>query len=65
VGELAARLAGIRQVSLLAYHPTAAGKYERLGRPYRLADTLAPADEQMEAAAGLLRSYGLVVTIGG
>jgi len=65
VGELAARLPAVRQIGLLAYHPTAAGKYERLGRPYRLPDTLAPSDEQMEAAANLLRSYGLVVKVGG
>ena len=65
VGALAARLPGIRQVGLLAYHPTAAGKYERLGRPYRLAETPAPSDEQMAAAASLLRSYGLEVTVGG
>ena len=65
VGELAARLPGIRRVSLLAYHPTAAGKYERLGRPYRLPETPAPADEQMAAAAAVLRGYGLAVHIGG
>jgi pyruvate formate lyase activating enzyme len=65
VGELASRLPGIRQVSLLAYHPTAASKYERLGRPYRLPGTPAPADEQVEAAAAILRGYGLAVNIGG
>ena len=65
VGELAARLPGIHQVCLLAYHPMAESKYERLGRPYRLPATPAPTDEQMGAAASLLRSYGLVVNIGG
>jgi pyruvate formate lyase activating enzyme len=65
VGELAARLPGIQQVGLLAYHPTAAGKYERLGRTYRLPKTPAPSDEQLESAASLLRSYGLEVNVGG
>ena len=65
VGELASRLPGVRQVNLLAYHPTAAGKYGRLGRPYRLPETPAPSDVQLEAAAGLLRSYGLLVNSGG
>jgi pyruvate formate lyase activating enzyme len=65
VGELAARLPNVRQVNLLAYHATAASKYARLGLPYRLPDTPAASDEQMESAARLLRSYGLVVKIGG
>lgn len=63
LGALAAGLPNLQRVSLLAYHPTAAGKYTRLGRPYRLPETLAPTAEQMAAAAALLRGYGVVVTL--
>jgi len=65
VGELAAGLPNLLQVNLLAYHRSAASKYERLGRSYRLPDTPAASDELMESAASLLRSYGLAVVIGG
>jgi pyruvate formate lyase activating enzyme len=65
VAELAARLTNVRQVNLLAYHPTAAGKYERMGRTYRLSETCAPGEIQMNQLAGLLRSYGLEVKIVG
>lgn len=65
VGELAARLRNVRQVNLLAYHPTAAGKYERMGRAYRLPETRAPGELRMNHLAEILRGYGLEVKIGG
>ena len=65
VGELAARLANVQQVNLLPYHASAAGKYERMGRPYRLAGTKSPFDERMAVLAGDLRKFGLNVVTGG
>jgi pyruvate formate lyase activating enzyme len=65
VGELAARLPTVRQVNLLPYHTAAAGKHERLGRPYRLPAVQAPTDERLASLADLLRSYNLSVKIGG
>jgi pyruvate formate lyase activating enzyme len=65
VGELAARLPNVTQVNLLAYHTTAASKYERLGRAYRLAGTPAAGDGQMQAAAEIVGSYGVKVKVGG
>jgi pyruvate formate lyase activating enzyme len=65
VGELAVRLPNIRQVNLLPYHTSAAGKYERLGRPYRLPDTPVPGDAYMNKLAELVQGYGVVVKVGG
>jgi pyruvate formate lyase activating enzyme len=65
VGELAARLPNVQQVNLLPYHVSAAGKYERMGRTYRLPETKSPSDERMAVLADLLRSFGLNVIIGG
>lgn len=65
VGELVARMPNIHQINLLPYHASAAGKYERLGRPYRLPDTLAPGDVRMNELAEILRGYSLRVMIGG
>ena len=54
LGELARGMPNIRQVNLLPYHHTAAGKYEHLGRTYRLPDTPAPTDEEMQGACGFV-----------
>jgi pyruvate formate lyase activating enzyme len=61
--ELAAGLPTMQYVDLLPYHSSAASKYEGLKRPYRLPGVQSPTAEQMEAAAGLFRSYGLSVHI--
>jgi pyruvate formate lyase activating enzyme len=65
LGELAASLPNIRQVNLLPYHNTAMGKYDHLGRPYRLPDTPAPTAARMEELAARLRAYHPQVHIGG
>jgi pyruvate formate lyase activating enzyme len=65
LGELARGMPNIRQVNLLPYHHTAEGKYEHLGRTYRLPDTPSPTDLEMQRHAELLREYGLEVKIGG
>ena len=61
--ELAAGLPSLQYVDLLPYHNSAAGKYEGLRRPYRLPGVQSPTAEQMEAAAGVFRSYGLSVHV--
>jgi pyruvate formate lyase activating enzyme len=65
IGEFAATLPRLERVDILPYHPSAQGKYERLGKPYRLAGTQTPTDERMDGIAHLLGQYNLVVKIGG
>jgi pyruvate formate lyase activating enzyme len=65
VGELAARLSNVLQVNLLPYHPAAAGKYERMGRTYRLPETKSPSDERMASLADNMRRFGVKVFVGG
>jgi pyruvate formate lyase activating enzyme len=65
IGEFAATLPKLVRVDLLPYHPSAQGKYERLGKPYRLADTHTPTDERMDEISHLMEQYNLVVKIGG
>lgn len=55
----------IRQVEILPYHNTAAGKYQRLGRTYPLAPLASPASREMEEAAAVLAAGGHKVIIGG
>ena len=56
---------GLRRVDLLPYHRIGLDKYRRLGRPYRLPETVAPAREHSRAVAAGFRSEGFEVTIGG
>jgi pyruvate formate lyase activating enzyme len=65
IGAFAASLPNLERVDLLPYHPSALGKYERLGKPYLLAETNAPADERMAEIAHLFEQYHLSVKIGG
>lgn len=65
LGSFIAGLPGSPRVDLLPYHRAATGKYERLNRDYPLLDVLPPAPERMQEVAEALRSYGLMVIIGG
>ena len=65
LGSLCSPLDGIQRVDLLPYHHTAAAKYQRLGREYRLPDTPTPSPEHLNALAQQLRDYGIAVQIGG
>ena len=65
LADLAASLPGVERVDLLPYHHAAAGKYERLQKPYSFPDTLTPSDETVNALADRLRERGLFVKIGG
>jgi pyruvate formate lyase activating enzyme len=56
---------GLRRVDLLPYHRVGIDKYRRLGRPYRLPETAAPAAAHHRALAERFRREGFDVTIGG
>lgn len=64
-GELILQIKGVQQVNLLAYHDTAANKFERLGRPYRVSEVSAPTQQQMDSLAERMRKFGLNVKTGG
>lgn len=64
-GEFAARLPGVNEISLLGYHGTAVDKYQRIAKPYQLANLHTPSDDHMNTIAATLREYGLQVKIGG
>jgi pyruvate formate lyase activating enzyme len=61
---LVAGLAGVRQVSLLPYHPTGAAKARRLGRDYPLQALAPPSPERLAQLAALFHEHGLAVRIG-
>jgi pyruvate formate lyase activating enzyme len=63
--EFTARLPHLERVDLLPYHPSAAGKYDRLDIAYALHAIQTPADEQLQGIARSLEMYGLIVKIGG
>jgi pyruvate formate lyase activating enzyme len=60
---LIADLPNITGIELMAYHDIAGAKYESLGLPYPLPDTLPPSDEAMQAAACYFEDMGLTVKL--
>jgi pyruvate formate lyase activating enzyme len=65
LGAFCAGLPHLERLDLLAYHPSAEGKYQRLGRDYPLLETAIPSEEHLQTAARLLETYRLSVKIGG
>ena len=65
IGRFAASLPDLRRVDLLPYHQTAAQKYERLHKTYRLPETRPPCDGRMAEIARIVQEFGLPVNIGG
>lgn len=65
IAEFAAGLPHLERVDILPYHPSALGKYERLGKPYRLNGTPMPSDDQMDSVKTLLEAHDLLVKVGG
>jgi pyruvate formate lyase activating enzyme len=65
LGAFVAALPGAVSVDLLAYHPTARDKYQRLGRDYPLEALQPPTERQMAAVAARLRAFGTSVRLGG
>jgi len=65
IGVFAAEMPSKPRIDLLPYHHSAAAKYERLGKGYRLQDTRPPAADSMTRLADLLRRLGLTVNVEG
>ena len=67
VRAMGAFLASLRltRVDVLPYHRAGIAKYERLQRPYQLADTQPPSTERVEHVVRMLESCGLIVRPGG
>ena len=67
VRALAALLAHLplNRVDLLPYHRAGSEKYRRLGRPYRLPETLPPSEAHMARLAAQMQAAGVVVSIPG
>jgi pyruvate formate lyase activating enzyme len=65
LGEFAAALPGCLRVDLLPYHRAGEEKYHRLGRPYLLEGLASPDEAQVNAAAQVLKEFGLIVHVGG
>jgi pyruvate formate lyase activating enzyme len=63
--RIAAATPGVRRVDLLPYHGTAEAKFERMGASYPLRGLEAPGPERMIQRAGIFKSFGLEVNIGG
>lgn len=51
------------EINLMPYHKLGLKKYESLGMKYQLEDLEPYLEEEVEAVAGLIRSYGLTVKI--
>jgi pyruvate formate lyase activating enzyme len=64
-GAFLSSLAGVNQVNILPYHPTAAAKYKSLGLNYGAVDIERPARDHLESIARQLEKYDLQVKIGG
>jgi pyruvate formate lyase activating enzyme len=59
IAGFAARLGNVERVDVLPFHQMGGYKYERLGIPYALKDTLPPSTEAVEQACALFRTAGL------
>ncbi|MBO7741051.1 MAG: glycyl-radical enzyme activating protein, partial [Victivallales bacterium] len=57
-GEFLSRLQ-LTGVRLLPYHPYSTGKYQALDMPYNMPDVEIPDEAKLEAAADVLRQFGL------
>ena len=55
----------VHRVELMPYHRAGAEKYRRLGREYRLADTLPPSATEMSRMAAQIEAAGVAVHISG
>ena len=64
IAAFAASLPHLQGIDLLPYHTTAADKYARLNKPYRLAGARPLSDARMAEIASILRKYGLQPGVG-
>lgn len=61
IGAFCETLTRLDHIQLLPYHRLGTSTYQKLGRPYLLANTPTPTEEQMEAHRSILRTYRLNV----
>ena len=59
IARFAAGLGNVERVDVLPFHQKGRYKYERLGIPYALKDTLPPSAQAVERTCALLRAAGL------
>jgi pyruvate formate lyase activating enzyme len=64
IGRVVSSL-GLARLDVLPYHRAGIAKYQRLGRPYALADTEPPSVERIAAVVDILSEHGLSVRVGG
>lgn len=65
IGRLASDMNTIERIDLLPYHPSAEGKYTRLGMDYELAGLSAPDEALLAGLANSIQKFGIKVNIGG
>jgi pyruvate formate lyase activating enzyme len=65
IAEFAAKLPGVTELHLLAYHRYGEGKYAALGREYSMGDVPTPTDAEMERLKREVEKTGLECRIGG
>ena len=61
VADFAAGLGNVEHVELLPFHQLGRFKWEQLGTPYELEQTVPPSPEQTEQAMAIFRSRGLAL----
>ena len=54
-------LTNVNKVSILPFHQMGSYKWEELGIPYKLKDTLEPSKDEAEKARQIFQNYGLIV----
>ncbi len=64
-GAFVATLDHVDHIDILPYHDVMRSKYKRFGWGFRLGEVPPPDPLHLQTVAGLLRSFGLRVTIGG
>lgn len=60
----AASLPRLDGIDLLPYHSTAADKYARMNKPYKLAGARSLSEERMAEIEGIVRRYDLSSSVG-
>ena len=65
IAQFAQSLPNVRELHLLGYHNYGEGKYELLGREYKLSGVPKMKDEELEKYKKIVESYGLECKIGG
>jgi pyruvate formate lyase activating enzyme len=61
LARFVAGLPNIERVEVVPFHQMGRQKWEDLGLPYKLADTLRPTDEQLRQASALFEAQGVAV----